>query len=165
MPKEKKKGKPKTAGAKEKAPQKAKEKKAEAVISALTVTMQNPEGTASASLDAEGTLHLEVPRGFKGDRGDKGATGAQGEKGPKGDPGQTGPQGPVGPQGPQGARGEPGPRGEQGPAGQRGEPGIGVRYAAGSMEASTYLLVEADGTLRYVVNGKSHTVQLTPPAS
>jgi hypothetical protein len=166
MAKEKKKGKPKAAGGKEKTPQAVKEKKAKhAVISAVTVTTLEPEGPASGSLDATGTLLLQIPRGPRGERGERGATGPQGEKGAKGEPGQTGPLGPVGPQGPQGARGEPGPRGEQGVAGHKGDTGAGVRYAAGSMEASAYLLVEADGTLRYVLNGKSYTVQLTPPAS
>ncbi len=164
MPKEKKKGKPKASGSKQKAPPKEKKVK-RAVLNGVAVTMVNPQGAAAGSLDAEGVLHLEIPGGQKGERGERGAPGPQGEKGAKGEQGQTGPQGPVGPQGPQGARGEPGPRGEQGPAGQRGDAGIGVRYANGSMEASTYLVVEADGALRFVMNGKSYTVQLTPPAS
>jgi hypothetical protein len=163
MPKEKKKGKAKASGDKEKTPQ---EKKAKhAVISGVTVTMLDLESPASGRLDANGMLYIEVPRGPKGDRGERGPSGPEGEKGGRGEHGQTGPQGPVGPQGPQGARGEPGPRGEQGPTGQKGDAGIGIRYAVGSMEASTYLLVEADGTLRCVVNGKSYAVQLTPPAS
>ena len=86
-----------------------------------------------------------------------------GERGPKGEPGATGPQGPVGPQGPQGARGDPGPRGEQGAAGPRGEPGVGIRYeGSGNRETACHLLIAADGTLRYVMNGKTYMVQLTP---
>ena len=132
MAKEKKRGKLKAAGGKEKTPQAVKEKKAKhAVISAVTVTTVDPDGAPSGSVDATGTLLLQVPRGPKGDRGERGPTGPQGEKGAKGDPGQTGQQGPVGPQGPQGARGEPGPRGEQGPAGHKGDAGAGIRYATG----------------------------------
>ena len=120
MAKEKKKGKLKAAGGKEKTPQAVKEKKAKhAVISAVAVTMVETDGAPSGSLDATGTLLLQVPRGPKGDRGERGPPGPQGEKGAKGDPGQTGQQGPVGPQGPQGARGEPGQRGEQGLTGTR----------------------------------------------
>jgi hypothetical protein len=146
-----------------KAPKKSKGKKAKrAVISGVTVALLAPEAAASGRLDADGMLYLELPRGLKGERG---PAGPDGRKGDKGEPGQTGPQGPVGPQGPQGSRGEPGPRGEQGPTGQKGSAGIGVRYAVSSMEASAYFLAEADGTLRWVVNGKSYTVQLTPLVS
>ncbi len=163
MAKEKKKGKSKAGGVQEKPPQKTKEKKVKhPVISGVTVTMLDPEGTASGQLDTSGVLSLKIPRGFTGDRG---PLGPEGKKGDKGEPGQTGPQGPVGPQGPQGAKGEPGPRGEHGPAAPKGDAGIGVRYVVGSLEASAYLLVEADGTLHYVVNGKSYAVQVTPPAS
>jgi hypothetical protein len=151
MPKEKKKGKPKATGGKEKESPKTKEKKVKrALLSGIAVTMLGPQGAAAGGLDAEGVLHLEIPGGQKGERGEHGAPGPQGEKGAKGEPGQTGPQG---------ARGEPGP------SGHKGDGGIGVRYAVGSMEASAYLQVEADGTLHYVLNGKSYTVQLTPPAS
>jgi hypothetical protein len=166
MAKEKKKGKPKAGSGKVKAPKAVKARKAKpAAIPAVTVTMLEPGSVAAGRLDAKGALLLEIPRGLKGDRGERGVLGAQGEKGTKGDTGQTGPQGPVGLQGLQGVRGEPGPRGEQGPAGPRGEAAVGIRYASGSMAASAYLLVEADGTLRYVLNGKSYTVQVTPLAT
>jgi hypothetical protein len=101
-----------------------------------------------------------------------------GKRGPRGEAGSAGPRGPVGPQGlqgsqgPQGLRGDPGPRGEQGiagfrgDAGPRGEPGTGIRHAQSALTtASHYLLVEADGTLRYMMNGKRYTVQLTPAES
>ena len=83
-----------------------------------------------------------------------------GKRGPKGETGFTGPQGPMGAQG---ARGEPGPRGEQGLTGPKGDTGTGIRHAQGTATSgSHYLLVEGNGTLRYVMNGKTFTVQLTP---
>ena len=163
MAKEKKKGKAKSESAAEKASQKTKQKKVKySGITGVTVTLLDPEGPASGRVDASGMFYLEVPRGGKGDRG---PAGPEGKKGDRGEAGPTGPQGPVGPQGPQGARGEHGPRGEQGLPGQTGNAGIGIRYAVVSMEASTYLLVGADGKLSFVLNGKSYSVQLTPPAS
>jgi hypothetical protein len=163
MAKEKKKGRSKSDTATEKASQKTKQKKVKHPgITGVTVTLLDPEGPASGRVDASGMLYLNLPRGGKGDRG---PVGPEGKKGDKGEAGPTGPQGPVGPQGPQGARGEHGPRGEQGPPGQTGNAGIGIRYGVASMEASTYLLVEADGKLSFVMNGKSYSVQLTPPSS
>ena len=162
MPKDKK----KAATGKQKDPGKpAKEKKAKKVaLAGVTVQALPPGEVPSARLDpAAGMLMLGIPSGLKGDKGERGPAGLGGERGPKGEPGATGPQGPVGPQGPQGARGEPGARGEQGPAGGRGELGIGVRYeGSGNRESVCYLLIAADGTLRYVMNGKTYTVQLTP---
>jgi hypothetical protein len=163
MPKDKKKA---GAGSKtEKGPGKQpKEKKVKK--SALANVMAEalaPGAAPTARLDqATSTLVLGLPAGPKGDKGERGPVG---ERGPKGEPGATGPQGPVGPQGPQGARGEQGQRGEPGPAGSTGEPGIGIRYeGSGSRESVCYLVVGADGTLRYVMNGKPYTVQLTPIA-
>ncbi|MGA2642902.1 MAG: hypothetical protein ABSG21_18580 [Spirochaetia bacterium] len=142
-----------------------KEKKIKkAVLAAVSVESLAPGAVPAARLDpATSTLVLGIPSGQKGDKGERGPAGLNGERGLKGETGATGPQGPVGPQGPQGARGEAGPRGEQGPAGARGETGIGVRYeGSGSRESLCYLLIAADGSLRYVMNGKTYTVQLTP---
>ncbi len=158
MPKDKKKA---SAGSKAEGKKKQAGKKrpviASAVIEALPVG-----GTPSARVE-EATLYIGLPPGEKGDRGERGPAGPAGERGPRGETGATGPQGPVGPQGPQGARGEPGARGEQGPAGRAGEPGVGIRYDGGPERAAEcHLLVAADGTLRYVMNGKAYAVQLTP---
>jgi Collagen triple helix repeat (20 copies) len=147
-----------------------KEKKAKkAALSAVTALLLPAGEAPTALLDAAtGTLSLGIPAGPKGDKGEKGPTG---ERGPRGETGFAGPQGPVGPQGPQGARSEPGPRGEAGPrgepgsAGAKGEQGIGVRYEGGARENVCYLVVAADGTLHYVMNGKRYTVQLTQEAS
>ena len=164
MPKDKKKdGKSKPAGKKDagKALKGKKEKKVS--FTAVAAEPVAPGGAPTARIDEpSGTLVLGLPSGLKGDKGDRGAAG---ERGPKGENGSTGPQGPVGPQGPQGARGEQGPRGEPGPAGTggpRGEPGIGIRFEGEGREPVGHLLVAADGTLRYVVNGKTYLVQLTP---
>jgi hypothetical protein len=164
MPKDKKKA---GAGSKPQGKQQgherpAKEKKAKkAVLAGVTVQALSAGEVPTARLDAAtNTLVLGIAAGQKGERG---PAGAAGERGPKGEPGATGPQGPVGPQGPQGARGEPGPRGEQGPAGMRGEAGVGVRYeGSANRESVCYLLIASDGTLRYVMNGKTYNVQLTP---
>jgi hypothetical protein len=163
MPKDKKKTIHKT-------PKEKKAKKTE--LSAVTATVLPPGEAPTALLDAaSGTLTLGLPVGQKGDKGERGPAGLSGERGLKGESGPTGPQGPVGPQGPQGARSETGPRGEAGPQGEpgatgaRGDPGIGVRYDAGARENVCYLVVAADGTLHYVMNGKKYAVQLTPEAS
>jgi hypothetical protein len=166
MPKDKKKAGAgsKTAG-KEKGPGKPpKEKKAKKVaLTNVTAEALAPGAAPTARLDqTSGTLVLGLPAGPKGDKGERGPVG---ERGPKGEPGATGPQGPVGPQGPQGARGESGQRGEPGPAGAHGDLGPGIRYeGSGNRESVCYLLIGADGTLRYVMNGKTYTVQLTPIA-
>jgi hypothetical protein len=167
MPKDKKKaGAGSKPQGKKKDPGKSvKEKKSKkAVLAGVTVESLSPGAVPAARLDAAtGTLVLGIPSGQKGDKGDRGPAGAAGERGPKGETGSTGPQGPVGPQGPQGARGEAGPRSEPGPAGVRGEPGIGLRYEeSGNRESVCYLLIATDGTLRYVMNGKTYMVQLTP---
>ena len=162
MPKDKKKA---GAGSKPEGKKKDAGKKKAFVAHALVESL--PPGDApTVRLDAAtGTLALGIPAGQKGDKGERGPAGAPGDRGPKGEPGSTGPQGPVGPQGPQGARGEAGPRGEAGATGPRGEPGIGMRYeGSGNRESVCYLLVAADGTLRYVMNGKTYTVQITPLA-
>jgi hypothetical protein len=165
MPKDKKKGKPAVKAAKKEKPAKVKKPKAGAIAS-VVVTALAAGATPTAELEAAaGVLTLCIPRGEKGATGERGTAGAPGERGPKGETGAAGPQGPVGPQGPQGSRGDPGPRGEQGPAGVKGEPGAGIRHAQGAVTATNhYLLVEADGTLRYVSNGRTFTVQLTPVA-
>ncbi len=140
----------------------AKEKKAKkAVLAGVTVESLPAGGVPAARLDpVTGTLVLGIPAGQKGDKGERGLAG---ERGPKGETGATGPQGPVGPQGPQGARGEAGPRGESGQVGGRGEQGIGLRYeGSGNRESVCYLLIAADGTLRYVMNGKTYAVQMAP---
>ena|SRR5271157_1273366 len=164
MPKDKKKeGGSKTAGKKDtgKSPKEKKGKKA--FFAAIVAEPLAPGGAPTARFDEpSGALVLGLPSGLKGDKGDRGAVG---ERGPKGEAGATGPQGPVGPQGPQGARGEQGPRGEPGPAGPAGprsEPGIGIRYEGAERESDCHLVVAADGTLRYVMNGKAYQVQLTP---
>jgi hypothetical protein len=163
MPKNKKKeGGSKPEGKKHDPRKSPKEKKAKkAFFANVTAEPLAPGGAPTARIDEpSSTLVLGLPAGPKGDKGDRGAAG---ERGPKGETGATGPQGPVGPQGPQGARGESGPRGEPGPAGPRGEPGIGVRYeGTGARETGCHLLVAADGTLRYVMNGKTYLVQLAP---
>ena len=166
MPKDKKKagaGKPeekqKDAG------KPVKEKKVKkAVLAGVTVESLPPGAVPAARLDpVTSTLVLGIPSGQKGDKGERGPAGLAGERGPKGEAGATGPQGPVGPQGPQGARGEAGPRGEPGPVGSRGEAGIGLRYeGSGNRESVCYLLIAADGTLRYVMNGKTYAVQMAP---
>jgi hypothetical protein len=150
MPKEKKKAKLAEKSEKKKRSAKV----TPSPLSGVTVTALGPGESPTAVLDsATGVLALGLPQG---------AQGVQGERGPKGEAGPAGPQGPVGPQGPQGSRGDAGARGEQGPSGVRGEPGTGVRYAQGAATpANCHLLVEADGTLRYVMNGKIYTVQLT----
>jgi hypothetical protein len=150
-----------------------KEKKAKkTALSAVTAALLPPGEAPTALLDAAtGTLTLGLPAGQKGDKGERGPAGPPGERGLRGETGPAGPQGPVGPQGPQGARSEPGPRGEAGSrgepgaAGARGETGIGVRYEGGARENVCYLVVSPEGTLRYVMNGKRYTVQLTPEAS
>ena len=165
MPKDKKKGKPTAKAVEKKKP--AKEKKAKlAPIGSVVVTALAPGATATAALvTSTGVLALGIPRGEKGAPGDRGQAGAPGERGPKGEPGSAGQQGPVGPQGPQGSRGDPGLRAEQGLPGPRGEPGTGIRHAQGAVTAAShYLLVEADGTLRYVMNGKTYMVPLVPVA-
>jgi hypothetical protein len=175
MPKDKKKaGAGSKAAEKQKDPGKPpKQKKVKkGAIAAVTAEALAPGAAPSARLDqATGTLILGLPAGQKGDKGERGPAGPAGERGAKGETGATGPQGPVGPQGPQGARGEAGPRGEPGargepgPAGAHGEPGIGIRYEGGAnREPVCYLQVAPDGTLRYVMNGKAYTVQLTPIA-
>jgi hypothetical protein len=136
------------------------QRKKPAIVGVVIETLE-AGAPAVARLEAEsGMLVLGLA---PGPRGEKGEHGPGGERGSRGEPGATGPQGPVGPQGPQGARGEPGPRGEPGASGARGEPGLGIHYE-GSAEraASCYLQVSADGTLRYIVNGKAHIVQLAP---
>ena len=160
MPKDKKKA---GAGSKPAGKKKDNGKKNPALTNA-TVESLPPGAAPMARLDAAtGTLVLGIPSGQKGDKGERGPAGLAGERGPKGEPGATGPQGPVGPQGPQGARGDPGPRGEQGPAGPRGEPGVGIRYeGSANRETECHLLIAADGTLRYVMSGKTYMVQLTP---
>jgi len=168
MPKDKKKeGGSKTAGKKKdlgKSPKGKKGKKT--FFTAIAAESLAPGGAPTARFDEpSGTLVLGLPSGPKGEKGDRGAPG---DRGPKGETGATGPQGPVGPQGPQGARGEQGPRGEPGPAGPAGprsEPGIGVRYEGAERESDCHLLVAVDGTLRYVMNGKTYLVQLTPVGS
>jgi hypothetical protein len=169
MPKDKKKkdGGMKPAGKKKDMGKSPKEKKGKKTFfAALTAEPLAPGGAPTARFDEpSGTLVLGLPSGLKGDKGDRGAAG---DRGPKGETGSTGPQGPVGPQGPQGARGEQGPRGEPGPggpAGPRSEPGIGIRYEGAGHESDCHLLVAADGTLRYVMNGKTYLVQLTPAGS
>ena len=162
MPKDKKKGKTKGA-ANGKA---AKVKKPKGVpITAVTAAAVGPGEAPTAAIDAAtGVLALGIPQGEAGKAGDRGPAGPQGERGPRGEQGPAGPQGPVGPQGPQGSKGEAGPRGEPGPRGDvgpRGEPGPGIRYAQGAAAADHCLLVDADGTLRYVSRGKTFTVQVT----
>ena len=165
MPKDKKKGKAQQKASEKVKPAKVKKAKG-AAIAGVAVTALGPTAAPTATFEAEsGVLSLGIPRGEKGSPGERGPSGAAGERGPKGEAGPAGPQGPVGPQGPQGSRGDPGARGEQGPAGPRGEPGPGIRHAQGAVTAAShYLLVEADGSLRYVMNGKSYAVQLTPLA-
>ena len=126
-------------------------KKGKAGITGVIVTALGVGEAPSARLDEQtGVLALGLPKGEKGDRGPAGPTG---ERGPKGDSGPQGPQGPVGPQGPQGAKGEPGPKGDS----------AGVRYANGPAESSsTYLFVDADGTLKFVRKGTTFIVQLVP---
>ena len=140
--------------------------KKKAVLAHAIAESLPPGETPTVRLDAATeTLVLGIPAGQKGDKGELGPAGAGGDRGPKGEPGTTGPQGPVGPQGPQGARGESGPRGDPGPAGTHGEPGVGIRYeGSGNRESVCYLLVAADGTLRYVMNGKTYTVQIAQVA-
>jgi len=94
----------------------------------------------------------------------RGPAGAPGEPGPKGEPGAIGQRGPAGAQGPMGPMGPQGPQGMRGEPGPRGEPGIGVRYTGPVREAECHLLVTPDGSLRYVMNGKTFIVQLTPVA-
>ena len=150
MPKDKKKGK--TKGAANDKPAKVKKPKGvpiTAVTAAAVGTAEAPTATIDA---ATGVLALGIPQGEAGKAGDRGPAGPQGERGPRGEPGPAGPQGPVGPQGPQGSKGEAGPR---------GEPGPGVRYAQGAAATDHYLLVEADGTLKYHSKGKTFTVQVT----
>jgi hypothetical protein len=164
MPKDKKKGKAQAKAVEKEKPAKVKKSKG-VMISGVLVTALGPAAAPTATFEAEsGVLALGIPRGEKGSPGERGQAGAAGERGPKGEAGPAGQQGPVGPQGPQGSRGDPGARGEQGPVGPRGEPGAGIRHAQGVSAVSHYLQVEADGTLRYVMNGKSFTVQLAPVA-
>jgi hypothetical protein len=170
MPKDRKKSGagPGPAGKKKNARKPSKEKKVKKAALEKVTVQPLPSGEAPTAVfePVTGALTLGLPAGMKGDKGERGPAGPAGERGQKGEPGATGPQGPVGPQGPQGARGETGSRGEQGPAGPaspKGETGIGLRYeGTGSREALCYLLVAADGTLRYVMNGKTYQVQLTP---
>ena len=162
MPKDKKK-----AGAGSKPGSKKKDAgKKKAVLAHAVVESLPPGETPTVRLDAATeTLVLGIPSGLKGDKGERGPAGLPGGSRTQGRARFNRPAGPVGPQGPQGARGEPGPRGEAGPAGPRGETGIGVRYeGSGNRESVCYLLVAADGTLRYVMNEKTYTVQIAPVA-
>lgn len=134
-------------------------KKRPAFASVIAEVLSSGLAPTARIEEATGALVLGLPQGEKGERG---PVGPAGERGQRGEPGATGLQGPVGPQGPQGARGEPGPRGEQGLPGVRGDTGGGVRYEGGDRDSQCYLQVGADGTLRYVMNGKVYTVQLTP---
>jgi Collagen triple helix repeat (20 copies) len=154
MPKEKEKKKKQDKAAGKEVPQGKSKKAAKPGITAVTIAALPAAEAAYAKLEDEtGVLSLGLPKG------ERGPAGPQGERGLKGDLGQQGPQGPVGPQGPQGARGEQGPRGE------RGEQGIGVRYAGGpGTDASTYLFVDTDGTLKFVKQGTAFIVQLVPVA-
>ncbi len=158
----KKKEKARPAQADKKKPQKAEKIR----IADVAVIGLGPSEAPFARIEGETrVLTLGIP---KGEKGEPGPTGMQGERGPKG---ESGPQGPVGPQGPQGARGEPGQKGEPGAKGERGEkgekgdPGIGIRYGGKpGIEKTAFLMVDNDGTLKYVKDGKSYILQLSPEA-
>jgi hypothetical protein len=162
MPKDKKK-----SGAGSKAAEKKKDggKKKGPVLKAVAEALLAGQPPTAQMDAATGTLVLGIPSGQKGDKGERGPSGTAGERGTKGEPGATGPQGPVGPQGPQGARGEQGPRGEAGTAGSHGEPGVGIAYEGGTRLTDCRLVIAADGSLRYVMNGRTFAVQLTPIGS
>ena len=150
MPKGKEKEKKKVKAGEKGAPGDKPKKKGMVGITGVMVTGVGAGEAPSARLEETGILYLGLPKGEKGDRG---PAGSPGERGPKGDAGPQGPQGPVGPQGPQGAKGEPGQKGES----------VGVRYASGPAEGvSTYLFVDADGTLKFVRKGTAFIVQLVP---
>ena len=151
MPKGKEKGNKKVKAGEKSASSAKPKKKGKVGITGVMVTAVGAGEAPSARLEEQtGIVYLGLPKGEKGDRG---PAGSPGERGPKGDAGPQGPQGPVGPQGPQGAKGEPGQKGES----------VGVHYANGPAEGvSTYLFVDADGTLKFVRKGTTFIVQLVP---
>ncbi len=89
-------------------------------------------------IDVDGTRHVDIldgakgdtgntgPQGIQGLKGDTGDTGPQGIQGLKGDTGDTEPQGPKGDKGDKGDTGPQGPKGDTGPQGPKGDPGDGT---------------------------------------
>ncbi len=77
-------------------------------------------------------------------------------------PGPRGPAGAPGERGPKGEQGLMGPQGPRGDRGERGEPGPGIRYEGGGSPGSSYLVVGADGSLKFVRQGTTFIVQLVP---
>lgn len=90
--------------------------------------------------------------------GPQGAVGAAGPTGPVGPVGAQGPQGLVGPagiQGPAGATGAVGPKGDKGDTGPQGPQGI---QGSPGPQGINGVVVEAQGTYAFDVNGEGHLI-------